>query len=79
MTQMIYRPRQYEFARSLNEAIIYTAQKMKFSIKDFLSKFDQIHSFLRIGSHLLKTSVMENFNFLCSVTSTFCAWIAKNK
>ena len=25
-----------------------TAQKMKFSIKDFLSKCDQIHSFLRI-------------------------------
>ena len=79
MTQMIYRPRQYEFARSLNEAIIYTAQKMKFSIKDFLSKFDQIRSFLRIGSHLLKTSLMENFIFLCSVTSTFCAWIAKSK
>ena len=66
MTQMIYRPRQYEFARSLNEAIIYTAQKMKFSIKDFLSKFDQIRSFLRIGSYLLKTSVMENFIF-CAV------------
>ena len=45
MTQMIYRPRQYEFARSVNEAIIYTAQKMKFSIKDFLSKFDQIRNF----------------------------------
>ena len=79
MTQMIYRPRQYEFARSVNEAIIYTAKKMKFSIKDFLSKFDQIRSFLRIGSYLLKTSVMENFIFLCSVTSTFCAWIAKSK
>ena len=30
-----------------------TAQKMKFSIKDFFSKCDQIRSFLRIRSHLL--------------------------
>ena len=27
----------------------YTAQKMKFSIKDFFSKCDQIRSFLRIN------------------------------
>ena len=40
-----------------------TAQKMKFSIKDFFSKCDQIRSFLRIWSHLLKKSVMENFIF----------------
>ena len=26
----------------------YTVQKMKFSAKDFFSKFDQIRSFLRI-------------------------------
>ena len=37
-----------------------TAQKMKFSIKDFLNKCDQICSFLRIWSHLLKKSLMEN-------------------
>ena len=43
----------------------FTAQKMKFSIKDFLSKCDQI-SFLRIWSHLLKKSLMENFIF-CAV------------
>ena len=41
----------------------YTAQKMKFSMKDFFSKFDQIRSFLRIWSHLLKKSLMENFIF----------------
>ena len=41
----------------------YTAQKMKFSIKDFFSKSDQIRSFLRIWSHLLKISLMENFIF----------------
>ena len=40
-----------------------TAQKMKFSIKDFFSKCDQIRSFLRICSHLLKKSLMENFIF----------------
>ena len=36
---------------------------MKFSIRDFFSKYDQIRSFLRIRSHLLKKSSMENFIF----------------
>ena len=36
---------------------------MKFSIKDFLSKYDQIRSFQHIWSHLLKKSLMENFIF----------------
>ena len=36
---------------------------MKFSIKDFFSKCDQICSFLRIWSHLLNKSLMENFIF----------------
>ena len=36
---------------------------MKSSIKDFFSKCDQIR---RIWSHLLKKSLMENFNF-CAV------------
>ena len=44
-----------------------TAQKMKFFIKDFLIKCDQICSFLRIWSHLLKKSIMEDFIF-CAVT-----------
>ena len=44
-----------------------TAQKVKFSIKDFLSKCDQIRSFLRIWSHLLKKSFMENFIFFFAV------------
>ena len=39
--------------------------KIKFSIKDFFSKCNQIHSFLRICSHLLKKSLMKS---LCSVT-----------
>ena len=40
-----------------------TAQKMKFSIKDFFTKCNQIRSFLRIWSHLLKKSLMKNFIF----------------
>ena len=40
-----------------------TAQKMKFSIKDFFSKCDQILRKLRIWSHLLKKSSAENFIF----------------
>ena len=48
----------------------YTTQKMKFSIKDFFSKCDQIRSFLRIWSHLLKKSIMENFIF-CAVLVVF--------
>ena len=47
-------------------AWIIAAQKMKFSIKDFFSKCDQIRSFLRIWSHLLKKSLIENFIF-CAV------------
>ena len=42
---------------------INTAQKMTFSIKDFFSKCDQIRRNLRIWSHLLKKSFMENFIF----------------
>ena len=33
----------------VNEFEVPTAQKMKFSIKDFFSKWDQIRRFLRIG------------------------------
>ena len=45
-----------------------TAQKVKFSIKDFFSKYDQIRKFLRTWSNLLKKSLMENFIF-CTVDS----------
>ena len=43
-----------------------TAQKMKFSIKNFFNKCDQIRRKLPIWSHLLKKSLMENFIF-CAV------------
>ena len=45
-----------------------TAQKMKFSIKDFFSKCDQIRSFLKGELH-----------FLCSVLNQFFyPWLEKN-
>ena len=51
-----------------------TAQKMKFSIKDFFSKCDQIRRFPRIWSHLLQKSLTENLIF-CAVTHiTFQIW-----
>ena len=43
-------------------------KKMKFSIKDFFSKCEQIRRKLRIWSHLLKKSLMDNFIF-CAVMS----------
>ena len=36
---------------------------MKFSIKDFFIKCDQIRSFVRIWSHLQKKSLVVNFIF----------------
>ena len=49
---------------------------MKFSIQDFFSKCDQIRKKLRIWSHLLKKSWMENFIFCAvyqtSMTEVFC-------
>ena len=55
----------YDFLCNLNflngaKLKTYTAQKMNFS------KCDQIRSFQRIWSHLLKKSLMENFIF-CAV------------
>ena len=46
----------------------FTAQKMKFSIKDFFSKCDQIRRKLPIWLHLLKKSLMENF-ISCAVVA----------
>ena len=45
----------------------FTAQKMKFSIKDLFSICDQIHRKPRIWSHLLKKALMEKFIF-CAVS-----------
>ena len=42
---------------------VFTAQKMKFSIANFFSKYDQMRWKQRIWSHLLKKSLMKNFLF----------------
>ena len=42
---------------------------MKFSIKDFFSKCDQIRSLLQICSHLLKKSLIVNFVFCAVIVS----------
>ena len=44
---------------------------MKFSIKDFLDKCEQIQRYLRIFSHLLKKSLTGNFIFLCDEQQQF--------
>ena len=41
-----------------------TGQKLKFSIKDFFGKCDQISNFLRLWLHSLKESLIENFIFV---------------
>ena len=41
-------------------------KNMKFSIKDFSSKCDQIRIFLQIWSHLLEQSLIKKLYFLCS-------------
>ena len=61
---------------------IDTGQKMKFSIKDFFSKCDQIRSFLRIWSHLPKKYLMENLFFVqcekefCNPSREYCQTIS---
>ena len=54
------------FNHTLCEEENSTAQKIKFSIKDFFSKCDQIRWKLWIWLHLLNKSSMENFSF-CAV------------
>ena len=65
----------------------FTAQKMKFSIKDFFSKCGQIRRKLRIGSHLLKKNLLENpifcavfvFNLLFVISTTFLKYLTGSR
>ena len=69
---VLYREVSYMHLKMLEVSwlkVILTVQKLKFFIKSFFSKFDQIRSFLWIWSHLLKKSLMENFIF-CAVPFT---------
>ena len=58
--------------------LMTTAQKMKFSIKDFFSKCDQIHRKLWIPLHLLKKSLMGNFIFCAVDVFTNWHWFYSN-
>ena len=53
---------------------------MKFPIKDFFSKGDQIRKKLRIWSHLLKISLMENVIFWAVILEVkwrrFLRWVS---
>ena len=57
--------------RIFPNADFFTAQKMVFSINDLFSKCDQIRRKLRIWSHLLKKSLMENTNFCALFNAVF--------
>ena len=50
----------------LVQVVLVTAQKVKFLIKDLLSKCDQIRRKLCIWSHLLKKPLLKNIIF-CAV------------
>ena len=59
--------------KTLNWTInsLSTTLKMKFSITDFVSKCDQIRRKLRIWTHILEKSVMENFIFCAVIHSSY--------
>ena len=50
----------------------FFTQKMKFSVKDFLSKCDQIWNLFRIWSHLLKQIINWKFHIFCSISPRWC-------
>ena len=50
---------------------------MKFSIMDFFSKYNQIFSFLRIWSHLMKKSLMKNSFFVKCMLRTYITHLYK--
>ena len=73
-SQKITWPKRVKHIGEINKI---TAQKMTFSIKDSFSKCDQIHSFLRIWSHLLKKSLMKICNF-CTVKEIYRKGVSWN-
>ena len=62
----------------LSKILQHTAQKMKFSIKDFFYKCDEIRRKPRIWSHLLKKSLMENSIF-CAVPGKIAVYGPQRK
>ena len=60
-TMYLLRPQNFRLMGL--EILLTLHKKMKFSIKYFFSKCDQVRRKLRIWSHLLKKSSTENFIF----------------
>ena len=60
---MFYLTRMFSDKKILLLIASNTAQKIKFSIKDFFSKCDQIRKKLQFWLHLLNRSLVENFIF----------------
>ena len=54
-----------------------TAQKSKFSIRDFFSKCDQICRKLQIWSYILKKLLMGNFIFVQWKFEGYCVYLRK--
>ena len=52
---------------------LFTIQRINFFINEFFKKCDEICSFLRIWSHLLKKSLMENLIFCTVIEDKICA------
>ena len=72
--------KKYDFADDKlheHENIRISAQKMKFSSKDFFSNGDQTRSFLRIWSYLLKKSMKENLIF-CVLYANWIRLVSSN-
>ena len=65
-------------APQIAPTVEFTTQKKKFSIKGFFSKCDQIWSFRRIWSHLLKKSLMENYIFCAVIIHENCTIISSS-
>ena len=64
--------------KAITLTLAFSLHKNEFSIKHFFSKCDQLRSFLRIWSHLLKKSLMKNFileqYFLCTCGYLSFCW-----
>ena len=63
-----------KFLDAVNTFTVFTSQKMKFSIKDFFCKCDQIRSFLRIWSHL--HFFHNHINIFFSILKLLTSWLA---
>ena len=55
---------------SVIKTIIFTTQKMRFSFKDLFNRCEQIRSFVRICSHLLRNFLTEKFIFCALICAS---------